>query len=611
MRRIISVFAALLLIMSIYADLAHIYAAEQEVVFNFSDAVSYGGTAADDGERIYYADPDNNNALTVRLYGSRFSAVICQMPASSINISGGRIYFISDGGIWACCTDGSGLSKLYSDDGLSCLYVDGNYAYFLKGKAVYRLRGRDAVKLFEDERIRAFKPITSYCIEWYADDPDYYVEDCGGASTDSEYLKYRYDISEGVSKLVKEEITETTTDYSGPYVTVGNATLPLAEHMPGTYFSKNGQACTCHSRPDCVSNPPECNCMRFYPTGDADTCEIDLLGCQCFGFSRLVFYKCFGFIDHDTVNPGMSYSVGSIARGSVTASTVKELLMKCKPGAHVRLSFGHSFSILEMDDDGITIYHGNAGGDGVIASPCIVSTRYMTWQALASWAAAGIAYVRMPTDYPGYETISQPKVPGWYVTDNLLNIRSGAGTEFDKTGKQYASGTLVYVDEVVDNGAKSENNWGKTDLGWLCLDYCTFITDGTLSLAADSGFKQTKDRYVFSDDASTVGALIKAAKGSYFSVRSADGTRLGNDEALPTGAVLTIEYGTKTLYQFPVVLMGDINCNARVDIGDYLMLKRTYYGSLKLDGAALVAADLTQNGEVGADDWALMKRRFS
>lgn len=611
MRRIISVVLALTLFLSLYADFAHIYAAEQEVVFDFSDAVSYGGTAADDGVRIYFSDADNGGALSVRLYGSDYAAVLCDKPASSINISGGRIYFISDGGIWACCTDGSGLSKLYSDDGLSCLYVDGNFAYFLKDTTVYRLRGGMAVAVFQDSRIKAFKPITNYCIEWYADDPDYYVDPDGGASTDSEYLKYRYDIPDGVSRPVEEKTEEATYEYNGPYVTVGNATLPLAEYMPGTYFSKNGQACTCHLRPDCVSNPPECNCMRYYPTGDADTCEIDLLGCQCFGFSRLVFYKCFGFIDHDIVNPGMSYSVGSIAQGSVTANTVKELLMKCAPGAHVRLSFGHSFSILQMDDDGITIYHGNAGGDGVVASPCIVSTRYMTWQALASWAAAGIAYVRMPAEYPGYENISQPKSIGWYVTDDFTNIRAGAGISFDKTGRQYAAGALIYVSEVENNGESAENNWGKTELGWVCLDYCTFITDGSLRFASDSKFSLCDKGYIVADSASHAGILLSACNASYASVYSADGMSLENGDALPTGAVLRIEYGGKTLCEYPIVLMGDINCNSKVDIGDYLMLKRAYYGSLKLENECFAAADLTQNGEIGADDCALITKRFT
>ncbi len=611
MRRIISTVLTLLLVVSIYADLVHIYAAEPEISFNFSDAVFYGGTAADDGERIYFADEDNGGALSVRVYGSSFSVMLCRKSASSINISGGRIYFISDGGIWACCTDGSGLSKLYSDDGLSCLHVDGNYAYFLKGTAVYRLRGGKADKIFQDSRIKAFKPITNYCIEWYADDPDYHVDKDGGASTDSEYLAYRYDMHDGVSTLVENESQNTADEYTGPYVKVGETVLPLAEYMPGTYFTKNGQACTCHSRGNCVSNPPECNCMRYYPTGDASTCEVDLLGVQCFGFSRLVFYKCFGFIDHDQVNPGMSYNVGGISSGSVTANTVKELLMKCAPGAHVRLSFGHSFSILEMDDEGITVYHGNAGGDGVVSSPCIVSTRYMTWSEMATWAAKGIAYVRMPTDYPGYSSVSDAKLPGWYITDNFMNIRSGAGTSFDKTGGQYAAGALIYISEVADNGQQTENRWGKTDLGWVCLDYCTFISDGTVSFASGSGFKMTADGFVYCDASSDVDTLIKAAKGSYYAVYSADGQKSASNALLPTGAVLRIEYGGKTLYQYPIVLMGDINCNAVVDIGDYLMLKRAYYGAVTLEGGPLVAADLSQNGEIGADDWALMKKRFT
>ena len=37
-------------------------------------------------------------------------------------------------------------------------------------------------------------------------------------------------------------------EYTGETVRVGSVTLPLAEHMPGTYFTKNGSPCTCPHR---------------------------------------------------------------------------------------------------------------------------------------------------------------------------------------------------------------------------------------------------------------------------------------------------------------------------------------------------------------------------
>ena len=227
----------------------------------------------------------------------------------------------------------------------------------------------------------------------------------------------------GAARAAAPAAAGTAIDYQGPYVQVGATRLPLADHMPGTYFSKNGRACVCHHTADryCIESVGNCNCMRYYPTGYAATCEIDLLGAQCFAFARLVFYKCFGFIDHAGINAGRFHSVGSLSRGAATANTVRELLGKANTGAHVRLSAGHSVSILTMDENFLVIYHGNAGGDGVPSSPCVVSTRRYTWAQFADRAAQGIEYVNVPNEYHGPMTGYQISEERWNQLKNIPN----------------------------------------------------------------------------------------------------------------------------------------------------------------------------------------------
>ena len=269
------------------------------------------------------------------------------------------------------------------------------------------------------------------------------------------------------------DAAESTSAYSGPYVTVGTTTLPLADHMPGTFFTRNGEACTCHYSTDCIANGSACNCMRYYPTGNKDTCEIDLMGVQCFGFARLVFYKCFGFLDH-SMNSSLYYSVGSLSRSAVNATSIKNLLMKAAPGAHVRLSKGHSVSILTMDEDFIVIYHGNAGGDGIASQSCIVSTRRFTWAEFAEYSAAGVDYVNMPYNYPDSSVILTEKKVGYYriTSDNGLRLRKEPNTNAEILAV-IPFNTIVEVTET-------NQFWGKTthegNSGWLFLEYTTFYS---------------------------------------------------------------------------------------------------------------------------------------
>lgn len=52
-----------------------------------------------------------------------------------------------------------------------------------------------------------------------------------------------------------------------------------------------------------------------------------------------------------------------------------------------------------------------------------------------------------------------------------LNIRSGANTNYNRIGG-YTKNTIVTI--IAEN-----NNWGKTEKGWICLDYTTKISNNT------------------------------------------------------------------------------------------------------------------------------------
>ena len=66
-----------------------------------------------------------------------------------------------------------------------------------------------------------------------------------------------------------------------------------------------------------------------------------------------------------------------------------------------------------------------------------------------------------PTEASGEQGVSKT------VTNSYVNIRSGAGTGYEKVG-QYKKGDVVVIYEEKTVGGRP---WGRTDKGWICLDY--------------------------------------------------------------------------------------------------------------------------------------------
>ena len=72
------------------------------------------------------------------------------------------------------------------------------------------------------------------------------------------------------------------------------------------------------------------------------------------------------------------------------------------------------------------------------------------------------------------ERKAEPEVPYKVRVDILdLNIRTGAGTNYAKTGEHTGAGVFTIIEEKA--GAGAEKGWGKlkSGAGWISLDYCT------------------------------------------------------------------------------------------------------------------------------------------
>ncbi len=402
--------------------------------------------------------------------------------------------------------------------------------------------------------------------------------------------------------LFSASLTASADVYTGETVTVGSVVLPLAEYMPGTYFTKNGGPCTCHGSGNCIASTGNCNCMRYYPTGVRETCEVDLYAAQCYAFARLVFWRCFGFIDH-SMNASLYYNVGSISSGNVTAETVKALLMKAAPGAHVRLSAGHSVSILSLADDHITIYHANAGGDGVAQSPCVVSTKRYTWEQFAVFASRGIEFVNMPYDYPGSETVPAVREPGIYRLSEGMNLRAQANTS-SAVLTVIPSGTYVRVETV-------DGLWGSVEYGGvkgcIFLEYSSFVTRAEITVPDAFSFENGVIAAAGEYTAEAFSALFERQS---ITLRTESGDIISPQARVGTGATAEITIGGVTYAKADVCIRGDVNGNGMLDTGDFILIRRGVLGTASLSGANALAADADKSGRLDSSDYLLLRRVF-
>ncbi|MBE6677724.1 MAG: hypothetical protein E7597_02890 [Ruminococcaceae bacterium] len=385
--------------------------------------------------------------------------------------------------------------------------------------------------------------------------------------------------------------------YTDGFVTVGDVTFPFAEYMPGDYFSKNGRACTCHDNAsiNCVASGEYCNCLRFV---NIDGTELDLLAVQCIGFARYTFYRLFGFIDADH-NSHLFYNAGTIEAGNVTEQSVKQLIAHLKPGAHIRYKLAytqHSVILLSQNSEGFTVYQANAGGNGIESSPCVVSTKTFTWQQFAQTAYRGIVFAHMPVNYPTDLGFSDnpygDEIPtGTYITTDNLNLRSGAGTEYESL-TVIPKDTYLLIDEI-------SSNWGHVIYeefeGFVSLGFVSYVE--LLTPKKDSGLT-VENGYIFGIPTGTTPMSLNNAF-----MNDIVNFSCGGSEYIGTGVYIDAIVGDYPISRGAVVIYGDINGDGLISSVDCVKLKASLKGDEALTGAFAVAADMDGNGLYTTSDY--------
>ncbi|WP_377077362.1 RICIN domain-containing protein [Ruminococcus bicirculans (ex Wegman et al. 2014)] len=204
--------------------------------------------------------------------------------------------------------------------------------------------------------------------------------------------------------------------------------------------------------------------MRYYPTGNPNTCQVDLKASQCWGFARYCEWKVYGF--HDGLSASkFKTTVGKTNANSCTESYIKSKFYNIAVASHLRTGDGgHSLSIISTDESGVIWVDCNSDGY------CKVIVHNQTWAQFANYlkGRSGISYVYSFIGGKGSaEASSKPtnvilsKNQYWYDLKDTITLTpsSNGATSYvmsvEKDGKRI-------IDCISLNGAYSfaANKWG-------------------------------------------------------------------------------------------------------------------------------------------------------
>lgn len=302
----------------------------------------------------------------------------------------------------------------------------------------------------------------------YIDETEEEADDIG---ENSKYISFLYDIE----KKTVSRFNENDSDGSGVSllattnpIKVNGVTVPFAEYPAGSsYFTKNGKACTCHNRNQCLANSYPCNCLRYVKINGK---TVDLLSTQCMGFARYCQYRIFGYHDKASSSKFTNALGGGWSAGTFTASDLQRVLLEFGEGGHFRTN-GHSLFVISVDATGFITYECNTNN-----KDCLVYTRTWTWAYFYNYTKTkGINYYKMPTAYKNSVDVVYPTGEYLIEAEGGLRLREKPTTSSTALTK-IPDATRITITETVKIDGASENVWwGKTTYngytGWISLDY--------------------------------------------------------------------------------------------------------------------------------------------
>lgn len=235
------------------------------------------------------------------------------------------------------------------------------------------------------------------------------------------------------------------------------------------------------------------------------------------------------------------------------------------------------------------------------------SSEYGLWQYTDSGSVAGIstavdldvAYKDYPTimkngGFNGYTPVFEDVDEEWIITSsNGVNVRSGAGTSFEKTGFLSYGERIHITAKMTGNGY----TWGKiSDNQWCVLDFAK-KTQSEISVADEN--LTIKNNMIFGIESGT------RVTEEMFTVTGFAHVEINKTEnGFGTGTEVNLVLGDTLINTYYVVIEGDINGDAYIDSIDMTIsiAVTNFEAEFENNLPEFAAADMNKDGVCDAFD---------
>lgn len=230
-----------------------------------------------------------------------------------------------------------------------------NILYFAEGETIIRfdLNANQYNEISRCPGITSLYPVSEYEVAWtQLDDRTFLIDITSMQSVEADLDSlFPGDELDQLDECYYEENERS----------VLQETFPLSNYPIGSYFTKNGNACTDHALQQCLKNP-NCNCIRY---GN---------GVQCWAFARYAYDRyahCSSWVELNSHKDENTVSIN-------TEDNAEAYLKGLKKGTYLRLDNEHSIVVVSTSDTHITFYEANVGGQ------CLVGMRSLTYSTISN-----------------------------------------------------------------------------------------------------------------------------------------------------------------------------------------------------------------------------------
>lgn len=333
----------------------------------------------------------------------------------------------------------------------------------------------------------------------------------------------------------------------------------------------------------------------------------------------------------------------------------KDIVVKDHTGAYLYNGdvLAEALAVINSDTEGVTLVLNNKTqtltADLEVSVPLTIEGRALNLDGhrfVLKSTAASVTMKDITTD------MVTTDVDGWYVDlagdkAYLVQFPVKANGEYYKEldialARLNGEGTLeVFTDvklnkDVEITGTMTVKGAAKIDQAGfnfvLKNTNSKLVSDAALNVTTDlSGYEVKQDGYTYTVVAKTPAvvdkgylkldtrpeginadqlqtALRKILNKPNATVKvNADG--VASTGLVKNGASATVTSGNEVL-KYTIIIMGDTNCNGRIEAGDMVLMRRHFQGGITLTGAAFEAADTNQNKRIEAGDMVRNRVKF-